>query len=395
MRIDTKFFDDNKEEMVELLCKLIEQDTTNPPGNEDRAAAVVCEYLDRHGISYVRHEKEPHRTNIVATIGSGRPRVLAAAHLDVVPAGEGWDTDPFKPVIRGDRIYGRGTSDNKGQLASMMLTARYLKEHEAELKGQFILVAPADEERGSELGLVYLVRENLVDADVGIIPDTGGNMREVVVGEKGLLRINVVSHGKQAHASRPETGFSAVWPMVTFLNLLKEEPFFPDEHPLFTPPTMNVGVIQGGVAANVVPAKCVVELDFRFLPGREDKDIVGKVEALLRKVGEQEPRAKFDMKVVGSMPPFTISPEDRVVRVITERAKNIPGADIALKGMSGTTVCKQLIEKGITAVGFSCGDSDQAHMANESISISEMVDFAKLMTGIIGDYCEGDAAAAQ
>ena len=388
MQVDTKFFDDNREELVALACKLIEQDTTNPPGNEDRGAEVVCEYFDKHGIGYAKHEKEPHRTNVVATIGTGRPRVLVAAHLDVVPAGDGWETDPFKPVLKGDRLYGRGTADNKGQLASMMLAARYLKEHEADFNGQLILVAAADEERGSENGLVYLVRDNIVDADVGIIPDIGGNIREVAIGEKGLLRLNVTSHGVQAHASRPESGFSAIWPMVAFLNLLKEEPFFPDEHPLFTVPTMNVGVINGGVAANVIPARCVVELDFRFLPGREDKDIVGKVEALLRKVQEQEPQAKLDMEVECSMPPFAVSPEDRVVRVIRERVKDMLGVDVALKGMSGTTVCKQLIEKGITAVGFSCGDSDQAHMANESISVSEMVDFAKAMTGIIGDYCE-------
>jgi acetylornithine deacetylase/succinyl-diaminopimelate desuccinylase family protein len=388
MQVDARFFEENREELVALLCRLVEQDTTNPPGNEHLAAEVVKKYFDRHHIQYVVREKTPGRTNVVATVGRGRPRVLVAAHLDVVPAGDGWDTEPFKPVHKGDEIYGRGTSDNKGQLASMMLVARYLREHEAEFSGQFILVAAADEEIGSVQGLDYLVKENLVDADVAVIPDSGGNMRRVVVGEKGLLRITVASHGKQAHGSRPEKGFNAIWPMITFLNLLRQEKFFADAHPAFTPPTMNLGVMKGGVAANVVPAKCVAEIDFRFLPGREAKDIVGRVKALARKAQEQEPLSRLEIENVSSMTPFVISPEHPMVQVIRKRAKEMLGVEPALEGMSGTTVSKQLLSKGITSLGFSCGDSDKAHMANESISVAEMVDFAKVMTGIIADYCE-------
>jgi len=390
MEVDKKFFEDNKEELIALTCKLVEQDTTNPPGNEARAAEVVHKYFNRHRISYVDREKTPGRTNVVATVGKGRPRILVAAHMDVVPAGDGWDTEPFKPVLKGGRIYGRGTSDNKGQLAAMMLVARYLKEREAEFTGQFILVAAADEEVGSVEGLDYLVKENLIDADVAVIPDSGGNMRRVVIGEKGLLRITVASHGKQAHASRPEHGFNAIWPLVTFLNMLRKEPFFADSHPAFTPPTMNLGVIKGGVAANVVPAKCVAEIDFRYLPGRESKDIVGKVDSLLRKAQEQEPLSKMEIEQVRGMSPFVVSPEHPIVGIIQKRAKEMLGIEPVLEGMSGTTVSKQLLWKGITSIGFSCGDSEVAHMANESISVDEMADFAKVMTGIIIDYCAGE-----
>lgn len=387
MQIDKKFFDDNREELIGLACRLVEQDTTNPPGNEERAAAVVRKYLDKLGIPHVSREKTPGRPNVVATVGSGRPRVLVAAHTDVVPAGDGWDTDPFRPVLKSGRIDGRGATDNKGQLAAMLLVARYLKEHPEDFKGQLIFVAAADEERGSEDGLVYLVRENLVSADVGIIPDSGGNMRRVVIGEKGLLRITVVSYGRQAHGSTPEKGFNAIWPMHTFLGLLRREPFFPDTHPSFTPPTMNLGTIRGGVAANVVPAKCTAEIDFRPLPGRRHQDIVGRVEALLQKTRELEPMSKLEIVSIETMPPFMIQPEHPMVETIRRNAREMLGIEPVLEGMSGTTVSKQLIEKGIVSVGFSCGDSDKAHMANESISVDEMLDFAKVMAAIIIDYC--------
>jgi acetylornithine deacetylase/succinyl-diaminopimelate desuccinylase family protein len=387
MEVDKKFFENSKEELIALTCKLVEQDTTNPPGNEAKAAEVVRKYFDRHKISYVNREKTPGRTNVVATVGKGRPRILVAAHMDVVPAGDGWNTEPFKPALKGGRIYGRGTSDNKGQLAAMMLVARYLKEHESEFKGQFVLVAAADEEIGSVQGLDYLAKENLIDADVAIIPDSGGNMRRVVIGEKGLLRITVASHGKQAHASTPEKGFNAIWPLITFLNLLRKEAFFADAHPAFTPPTMSLGVVKGGVAANVVPAKCVAEIDFRYLPGRQSKDILGKVDALLRKAQEQEPLSRMEIEQVQDMSPFMVSPEHPIVQMIRKRAKEMLGIEPALEGLSGTTVSKQLLWKGITSIGFSCGDSEAAHIANESISVDEMADFAKVMAGIIIDYC--------
>ncbi len=385
---DVKFFDDARDEVLDLLCRLIEKDTVNPPGNEHRAAEIVHKYLDECGIAWKDYEKEPGRTNVIAEIGSGRPVLLVAAHLDVVPAGEGWATDPFKPVVKDGRVYGRGAVDNKGQLASMLLCAKFLKLNEDRLNGKFVLVGAADEERGSQLGLVYLVKENIVDADAAIIPDTAGNMRRISVGEKGMLRLRVTSRGRQAHASTPEIGFNAIWPLVDFLVRFRELDLGGEKHELFSPLTTNVGIIKGGAAVNIVPASAEVDIDCRYLPDNDGEAIAAEIRALARQTEAAAPGSKLEVDVVENMPPFVVDPGEAIVKLIQKNASDVLGLDAGLIGMAGTTVCKQLIGKGIVAVGYSSGDVGVAHIADEYIATDELVGLAKVMASIVLDYCK-------
>ena len=385
---DVKFFDDARDGMVDILCRLIEQDTTNLPGNEYLAAKVVHEFLDECGIAYKDYEKKPGRTNVIATVGKGRPVLAAAAHMDVVPAGEGWSTEPFKPVVRDGRVYGRGTVDNKGQLASLLYCAKYLKAHEDELNGTFMLIAAADEERGSELGLVYLVEDGIVEADAAIIPDTAGNMREISVGEKGMLRMRVTSYGKQAHASVPHLGFNAIWPLVDFLARFKALDLGGGaKHELFTPLTTNLGLINGGAAVNIVPAQAEAHIDCRYLPGMTGDEVCARVRALAEATVADNPGSRIEVTKVEDMAPFELSREEPVIQLIQKHAREVLNLEPKLTGMAGTTVCKQLVGKGIPSVGYSTGDDGVAHVADEYIAIDEVVDFAKVMYSITKDFC--------
>jgi len=247
--------DARRDEMVQLLCELIAARTENPPDPEKPAAEIVQRCFDDWGIPYEICEKEPGRTNVVGTIGTGAPSLFVACHLDVVPAGDGWETDAFEATIRGDRLYGRGSSDNKGQLASCLMVAKCLKEHEDELSGRLIFAAVADEERGSALGLDYLINECDLQADCAIIPDVLHNMDMIDVAEKGVLHVKITSLGKQAHGSTPEHGINAVWNMVDLLNRLRARPLPVVEHQFLTPTTLNLGMVSGGNAPNMVPGK--------------------------------------------------------------------------------------------------------------------------------------------
>jgi acetylornithine deacetylase/succinyl-diaminopimelate desuccinylase-like protein len=96
-----------RDEIAGLLENLVRAETVNPPGNEWRAAQAVMNFLDPLKIRYKTHEAEPGRTNLIAEVGIGTGGLLIACHLDVVPAGEGWDTSPFEPLIKNGRMYGR------------------------------------------------------------------------------------------------------------------------------------------------------------------------------------------------------------------------------------------------------------------------------------------------
>ena len=144
-----------REELLDLLSRLVSARTVNPPGNEIAAAAVLEAFFRKHNIPFERHEAEPGRTNIIGRVGSSGESLLLAGHLDVVPAGEGWTTPPFEVTVRQGQIYGRGVADNKGPTASVAMAGACLNEC-CRLKGTLLVAGVADEERGSQLGLEYL-----------------------------------------------------------------------------------------------------------------------------------------------------------------------------------------------------------------------------------------------
>lgn len=378
--------DGRRDEMVQLLCDLIAAKTENPPDPEKPAAEIVQRYLDACGIPYEIYEKEPGRTNVVGTVGAGAPSLFVACHLDVVPAGDGWDTDPFEATIEGDRLYGRGACDNKGQLASCLVAAKCLKAHEDELSGRLILAAVADEERGSTFGLEYLVNECGLRADCAIIPDVLHNMDMIDVAEKGALHVKITSLGKQAHGSTPEFGINAVWNMVDLLNRLRERPLPEVEHQFLTPATLNLGMISGGSAPNMVPGKCEVALDLRYPGGQRKEDILALIQDVMDETSEATPDPKFSLEVTADLAPSEVATDLPVIPLIEKHCQTVLRRQPMLQGLSGATVTKQLIEKGIPAVGFAPGDEAEPHTANESVSIQELVDFAKVLSRVCIEY---------
>src|SRR3989338_8531918 len=403
-----RFVQAHRDELVELTCQLIRARTENPPGRESLAARVVETYLKALDIPYTLHEKEPERTNIVARVGhlstkvqsssggnppkpalersegtkkvqAAGPSLLVACHLDVVPAGDGWETDPFEPLVKDGRVYGRGATDNKGQMAACMVLARFLKEHEPQLQGEFILIGAADEERGSRLGFEYLLEECGLTADYAVIPDVSYGMKKIDVAEKGALFLEVTSYGRQAHGSRPEEGINAIWNMMDFLQELKTLSFTRTHHPLFTPPTLNLGTIQGGAARNIVPGKCQVGIDIRHLPGESKEEILERVSGIIKRVEEKNSQAHFELKIDSYLEPSSVDANNPLIGLLKRHTEAVMGLSPELTGLSVATVTKQLLQKGITAVGFGPGSEKEANVANESIDIQQLAYFVEIM----------------
>ena len=124
-------------------------------------------------------------------------------------------------------------------MASMLVLAKFLKDNESKLNGSFLLIGAADEEKGSDLGLKYLLDECGVSADFAIVPDVAHNMKIIDVGEKGALFLNITSYGKQAHGSTPEKGTNAIWNMVELLNQLKNIKFQRLSHEIIFPSNLK------------------------------------------------------------------------------------------------------------------------------------------------------------
>jgi len=205
------------DEAASLLSRYIQIDTTNPPGNEIRAAQFLKEIFDREGIEARIIESAPGRGSIYARLrGDGSRKALALLnHMDVVPAeAKQWKEPPFSGAIKGGQIWGRGAIDNKGGGVMQLMTMLTLKRQEVALKSDVIFVGTADEEAGGMFGAGYLVEKHgELFKDVGVVLNEGGGIRlgadgrarlySVGVAEKVPLWLKVTAPGTPGHAASP------------------------------------------------------------------------------------------------------------------------------------------------------------------------------------------------
>jgi len=371
---------ERRDEFLDLLGALVAARTVNPPGNEAAAAAVVRRFFDDAGIASRTFEKEPGRTNIIGTIGSGAPVLAVACHLDTVPAGEGWSSDPFRLRVEGDKAYGRGANDNKGPLAAALLAGRRLME--SGVGGTLLVAGLADEERGNEFGARYLLNEVGLKADFAIAPDSAGHMEEIDLGEKGCVFVTVKCTGRAAHASRPGEGVNAVAAMAAFLAEISRREAPSPPHPHFSPATMNIGTVAGGTAPNVVPDSCTAMIDFRVLPGTSAADIVRFLEDGVESVRAAHPEAGWEIQVGLSMAPHEVDREGPLAAACLEASRRVYGREMRALYQGGITIAKEFVLAGVPAVGMGPGAFEAAHAADEWIEIDEALSFADFLVEV-------------
>ncbi len=376
----------DREGLISLLSSLIRQPTVNPPGNEYLVREVVQNALRGLGarLEIVGEDKRP---NILGEIGRGKPTVAILSHMDIVPPGEGWETDPFEAVIKNGRIYGRGAEDNKGSFAASWAAVKAFLERSRDFEGRIILGAVADEERGSEKGMKLLL-ENGFKADVCLIPD-GGKWNKAVIGEKGMLWVKVSILGKTAHGSEPEKGINAIRTLIKVIEKIEAQTRFNSFHPLFSAPTMNLGEIKGGEAPNMVPSRAECVLDFRYPAGVEKEEIIKKIQSVLENEKDATPGISFGLEIIQESSPHLIEESNHWI-IKFKKAASDTGINLQLTTIGGNTVAKLLYERGITAFSHSPQDISSAHQANESVSIEKLVLCANLWANFLQRVFEDD-----
>src|SRR5688500_3436099 len=210
-------WDSYVDEAIDVLCRFLQVDTSNPPGNERLACDFLGEILDREGIPYELYDAGNDRVSLRAVLkgdGSKRPFMLLN-HTDVVPVQRGfWEEEPFSGLIKDGHIWGRGTLDMKGLGVAQLMTFLTLKRSGVPLARDVVFFAQADEEAGSEFGMRFIEREHpeTLDAEY-VINEGGGGTTEVfgversvysiAVSEKGPLWLRLVAEGRPGHGSMP------------------------------------------------------------------------------------------------------------------------------------------------------------------------------------------------
>lgn len=272
-------------ETLALTQALIAQNTIDPPGNERLAAMVIAQALRKEGIEPLVYEIAPGRTNLVARIsGSGeRPALAFSAHFDTIGVEpEKWQVDPFAGEVRDGRLYGRGATDMKGGMAAMTVAALNLVRAGKPLKGDLLLTFSAAENSNC-LGARRLLADGHFDG-VGalLVSEPTGN--RAFVAEKGALWLRATARGEYGHnafsESRTGDRGNAIVRLARYLDKAHDLQLDAPAHRYIRPPTINIGMIRGGLSFPLIPDTASADIDVRLVPGQSAESVMAAFQAI-------------------------------------------------------------------------------------------------------------------
>ena len=315
-------------EVTDLLSRLIQIDSTNPPGNETAAAELLRDYLEANGVACELYARVPERANLVARLpGTGdAPSLLLLGHTDVVLADPAeWSVPPFSGEVRDGEVWGRGALDMKSQVAAEAVALASLAREGFKPKGDLILAATADEEVGDAFGLEWLCQAHpdAVRCDYAINEGAGDRIQlggatfyVCATAEKLTAPFTIFVKGRSGHASMPSIADNALIKAATLIDRIaafRPEQEVQQEVETFTrtvlgelpptgeivdrvgaldeitgevvrallSPTFSPTIISASHKRNVIPALVELEVDCRLLPGQTPEQIEPVVRSML------------------------------------------------------------------------------------------------------------------
>ena len=371
-----------------LLARLIGFDTTSRASNLP-LADFLCEYLRRRGVRIVRNlSPDGTKTNLIVTAGpesSDREGLVLSGHMDVVPAEESdWRSDPFTMIDGGDRYIGRGTADMKGFLA--LAVNRFASIDANSLRYPLVLLFTYDEEAGTigarEFTESFVHPEQLPrNAVIGEPTEL-----RVVRAHKGMLRLKLTFIGRAAHSGYPHLGRSAIEPAaraiiaLTTLRRVMETERLPNAEVFTAVPfvALNIGTVNGGVAANVIPDRCELQLGIRLLPGMTAEAMTNRVVAAVREGGNDT----VSTEVVSESPPMMLDSGAPIVRILCETADQHTTESVMFASDAGW-----FQRVGFDCVLFGPGSIEVAHRANEFIPVDQFHRAGDILDRLIRRSC--------
>lgn len=374
------YLDQHEKELIRFAQALVRINSVN--GNETEVARFVQRKLKEHGIRSRMVGKQKERKNLIAEIGKGRRCLILNGHMDTVPLGDPrkWRFPPLSAKIHKGRIYGRGSYDMKGGLASLVFAMIALKECKANLSGRAKLVLTWGEETGL-YGMRELVRKG-IRADAAIIAEPTQRKKQkkhLEIGARGALRLELETFGKSAHSgSLSQKGINAVTKMAKLLlELEKLKPRY-KKHKLFPPPRVSPGtVIKAGEAVNIIPDKCIAQVDCRLSYGQTDKTLLQDIRKVINRIKRSDKDFRVRVRETEYIPPTIIDKGEKIVRLSGDAVRKITGLRQALSVSGGVSDGAVLVEKRIPALVLGPSGA-RAHSENEYVEVRELLEAARV-----------------
>jgi succinyl-diaminopimelate desuccinylase len=398
--------DGYKEEMIGALGELLRIPAIGPENGGDgefERARYLKELAERCGFEEVEmfdaldeRVRLRLRPNIVARKrGSSEQTVWIVTHMDTVPPGDidAWTYPPFSPRVVDGKLYGLGAEDNGQAIIASLYAAKALNELSLSGEKTMGLAMVADEERGSEKGIKFLIREGVFrSGDTIYVPDHGvpdGSV--IVVAEKSIMWLKVIIEGKQTHASTPEKGINAMKVGSKFMTFLLEhltEKYGKMDN-IFIPPNSTFEPTKrhqtvGNI--NTVPGEDVFYIDIRLLPEYEPEEVMKTIKKVA-KLFEDRTGADIELsteQMTKSGPPSSTDSEG--MKALSQAIKTVRGIDPVARGIGGGTCANLFRLAGFEAYAWQTVD-ENAHAVNEYSKVENLVSDAKVFAVLMGSLC--------
>jgi acetylornithine deacetylase len=371
-------------ETTRLLRDLVSLPSINPMGRpltgpqmlEHRVTAYLEELFRGLGVPYERQNVMPQRDNIVARYGDARsrPTLVLEAHQDTVPT-DNMTIDPFAARIEDGRLYGRGACDIKGGMAAMLAAFARIVREKPQGAANVIMACTVDEEH-TFFGVRRLAQD--LKADMAVVAEPTG--LNIVHAHKGMCRWRLTALGRACHSSAPERGVNAIYGMGRLLGVIErfaEQLRSSPGDPLLGPPTLSVGLIEGGTSVNTVPDRCSIEIDRRIVRGEDPLAAPGQLATFLRReLGSDFP---FDCSAP-LMYKGALSPEgsEGLVAQLGTAIDSVVGSHRVMAVPYGTDA-STIAEAGIPSVVFGPGDIAKAHTCDEWVPLAEVEQASEIL----------------
>ena len=410
------WIDAERERQVDLLRRLTRIDTGNPPGDTRAAADLVRRFLGAEGVPCRTEAPRVEMPNLVSTFAGRRNgrRLVLNGHLDVFPAGDrsAWSRDPFSGDMVDGRVHGRGTVDMKCGTTALLFAHAYLHRLRNELDGRVTLTVVSDEETGGRWGSGWLTEhcggEVLGDCVLNAEPSGLGTVR---FGEKSMLWLRFTIETQGGHSAYPHTGASAnrraarlvrelgaieskapAEPAVVRETLDRPEVRAAIEGSLgggaaevMRRVSMNVGIVRGGDAINMLPAKCVLDVDFRLPVGISRAEARAEAAAIV----DRHPGVRCEELDTGAVEANWSDPGHEMMGCLVRNAGSGPGgvAPQPVIGLGGTDT-RFWRARGVPAFVHGCSPAGMG-AADESVGIGEFRRVLRTHALAAFDYLRG------
>lgn len=364
-------------ETTSLLRDIVTFDTTSRNSNLPLIAYLADYLSDRGASTRLIPSADGTKANLFATIGPDiAGGVVLSGHSDVVPVdGQDWSTDPFTLMEANGKFYGRGSADMKGFIACALAMAPRFANMGLERPIHFAF--SYDEEVGC-LGVGRLIETILSElprpAAVIVGEPTG---MQIATAHKGICAMTTTVRGREAHSSRPQDGVNAIGAaaaLVSYLYRLCDELAATDRDARFDPPytTFNVGRIGGGDAINIIARECLLNWEFRPIPGTDPAAIVARVETWVKDELLPAMQATHPSCAIENICELTVPPLDAANGSVAEAiAREATGLN-STGTVAFVTEASLFAEAGIPAIVCGPGDIAQAHQPDEFIEIGQI-----------------------